>query len=103
MSASIESKGIKVILNASVVELPESSEDQLKAQTVKLADASTIEADMVLKCFGAATASLCPIRFNLPSEIVNEKGLINVTADTRVIGFDNLFAVGNLHFIPFTL
>jgi NADH dehydrogenase FAD-containing subunit len=94
----LDAMGVEVVLNTSLREQPPSDAGEAKTFTAILRTGSEIVADIWFRCFGVV-----PVTDYLAGPLATARqadGYVEVTAELRLLGQANVFAIGDMTALP---
>ncbi|MFI0449754.1 NAD(P)/FAD-dependent oxidoreductase [Actinomadura sp. 6N118] len=94
----LDALGVRLILGTSLREQPPSDAGEAKTFTATLHSGQQLTVDIWFRCFGVA-----PVTGYLADDLASarqENGHLKVTADLRLAGQQNVFAIGDITAIP---
>jgi NADH dehydrogenase FAD-containing subunit len=94
LNRQLDELGVERVLGSALIDLPDSAPGEVKAFSIATAAGQSVEADIWFRCHGVV-----PVTDYLTGQLAGartDEGYLEVTADLRVVGFDTVYALGDI-------
>lgn len=94
INRQLDGRGVTRVLGSPLADPPETEPGDLKAISVQTTDGRTVEADVWFRCYGIA-----PVTGYLAGALAaarDDDGYLAVTPELHLVGFGNVYAVGDI-------